>query len=72
MSWHAIVADFQAHFWSYLGMPLVAAFVGYTTKIAALEMMFRPIEFIGIKPYLAGKVWCRAKRRRWRAQRWSC
>ncbi len=52
MDWHAIVADFQAHLWTYLAMPLVAGFVGYTTKILAVEMMFRPIEFVGIKPWL--------------------
>jgi len=33
-------------------MPLVAAFVGWITKVAAVEMMFRPVEFKGIRPYL--------------------
>ncbi|MDT7661590.1 MAG: hypothetical protein QOD04_1146, partial [Pseudonocardiales bacterium] len=31
----------------YASMPLLAAFIGYTTKLIAIEMMFRPVEFIG-------------------------
>lgn len=31
-------------------MPLIAGFVGYVTKLLALEMMFRPINFVGILP----------------------
>jgi uncharacterized membrane protein YheB (UPF0754 family) len=30
-----------------LSMPLVASFIGYVTKLVAIEMMFRPIEFRG-------------------------
>ena len=33
-------------------MPVIAAFIGYVTKVAAVRMMFLPMEFIGIKPYL--------------------
>ncbi|WP_210718057.1 DUF445 family protein [Amycolatopsis acididurans] len=33
-------------------MPFIAALIGYLTKRVAIEMMFRPIEFIGIKPFL--------------------
>jgi uncharacterized membrane protein YheB (UPF0754 family) len=33
-----------------LSMPLVAAFIGYVTKLLAIEMMFRPIEFRGRPP----------------------
>jgi uncharacterized membrane protein YheB (UPF0754 family) len=36
----------------YLSMPLVAAIIGYVTKLVAVEMMFRPLEFRGIPPYL--------------------
>jgi uncharacterized membrane protein YheB (UPF0754 family) len=36
----------------YLSMPLLAAFIGYTTKLVAIEMMFRPLEFVGRPPYL--------------------
>ncbi|HEY2203391.1 MAG TPA: DUF445 family protein [Pseudonocardia sp.] len=33
-------------------MPLIAAAIGYFTKLVAVEMMFRPIEFKGRRPYL--------------------
>src|SRR5262245_24250281 len=33
-------------------MPFVAAVIGYVTKLAAIRMMFRPIEFVGIRPFL--------------------
>ena len=36
----------------YLSMPLVAAIIGYVTKLVAVEMMFRPLEFVGIPPFL--------------------
>ena len=44
--------DFLAHHWLYLSMPVIAAVIGYVTKIVAVRMMFQPMEFIGIKPYL--------------------
>jgi uncharacterized membrane protein YheB (UPF0754 family) len=33
-------------------MPFVAAVIGYVTKLAAIRMMFRPIEFVGVRPFL--------------------
>jgi uncharacterized membrane protein YheB (UPF0754 family) len=45
-------ANFLAQWWLYLSMPIIAAIIGYVTKIAAVRMMFEPLEFIGIKPYL--------------------
>ncbi|KAA9152424.1 DUF445 family protein [Amycolatopsis acidicola] len=33
-------------------MPFIAALIGYLTKRVAIEMMFRPVEFIGIRPFL--------------------
>ncbi|WP_072481865.1 DUF445 domain-containing protein [Amycolatopsis australiensis] len=33
-------------------MPFIAALIGYVTKRVAIEMMFRPLEFVGIKPFL--------------------
>lgn len=44
--------DFQQHLWLYPSMPLVAALIGYVTKLVAIRMMFQPIKFIGIKPFL--------------------
>ena len=45
-------ANFLAQWWLYLSMPLIAAVIGYVTKIVAVRMMFQPLEFVGIKPYL--------------------
>ncbi|MGJ8669900.1 MAG: hypothetical protein ACSHXK_10470, partial [Oceanococcus sp.] len=45
-------ADFNANMWLYLSMPFTSAIVGYATNVLALRMMFEPLEFIGIKPYL--------------------
>jgi uncharacterized membrane protein YheB (UPF0754 family) len=36
----------------YLSMPFIAAVIGYVTKLAAIRMMFHPIEFVGIRPFL--------------------
>jgi uncharacterized membrane protein YheB (UPF0754 family) len=35
-----------------LSMPLVASFIGYSTKLVAIEMMFRPVRFRGLRPPL--------------------
>jgi len=51
-SWAQIVADVQLNWLLYLSMPFVAALIGYVTKIVAIKMMFQPIEFVGIKPFL--------------------
>jgi uncharacterized membrane protein YheB (UPF0754 family) len=49
-SWNEIKHDVGANWLIYLSMPLVAAFVGWSTKIVALEMVYRPLEFKGIGP----------------------
>jgi hypothetical protein len=49
-SWSEITHDFGVNWLIYLSMPFVAAFVGWSTKIVALEMLYRPIEFKGIGP----------------------
>ncbi|MGK5094662.1 DUF445 domain-containing protein [Deltaproteobacteria bacterium TL4] len=46
-----LFTDFQTHMWLYLSMPLIAASIGYATKIVAIRMMFEPIKFVGIKPF---------------------
>jgi hypothetical protein len=50
-SWSEITHDFGANWLIYLSMPLIAAFVGWSTKIVALEMLYRPLEFKGIGPF---------------------
>jgi uncharacterized membrane protein YheB (UPF0754 family) len=49
-SWSEIRHDFSENWLIYLSMPLIAAFVGWSTKIVALEMIYRPLEFKGIGP----------------------
>ncbi len=51
-TWHAIVEDVQRNWMLYASMPFVAAIIGFGTKIVAINMMFKPLEFLGIKPYL--------------------
>lgn len=51
MSIQSILADFRAHLWLYLSMPVIAAAIGYITKLVAIRMMFQPLEFVGIKPW---------------------
>ncbi|GAB3494993.1 uncharacterized protein DUF445 [Amycolatopsis cihanbeyliensis] len=48
----AIVADVRDHWQVYASMPFIAALIGYVTKRVAIEMMFRPLEFVGIRPFL--------------------
>ncbi|BBY38143.1 hypothetical protein MMAN_22770 [Mycobacterium mantenii] len=43
---------FSYPLWVYISIPLGGALVGWATKILALKMMFYPVEFKGIKPYL--------------------
>lgn len=51
---HGILADVQTNWFLYASMPLVAAAIGYGTKIAAIYMMFQPIKFVGIRPPYLG------------------
>ena len=50
-TWGEIKADVAVNWFIYLSMPFVAAFVGYTTKLVALQMLYRPIEYVGIGPF---------------------
>ncbi|TNC28003.1 DUF445 family protein [Amycolatopsis alkalitolerans] len=52
MELQRVVEDLGAHWPVYLSMPFIAALIGYLTKRVAIEMMFRPIEFVGIRPFL--------------------
>lgn len=49
-TWPEIQADFSANWIIYASMPIVAAFIGYVTKLLALQMMYAPLEFRGIGP----------------------
>jgi len=54
LNFHAILADVQQNYLLYLSMPLIAAAIGYVTKLAAIKMMFDPLEFKGYKPWKLG------------------
>ncbi|WP_409184584.1 DUF445 domain-containing protein [Amycolatopsis sp. VS8301801F10] len=49
---NAVLDELARHWPVYVSMPFVAALIGYVTKRVAIEMMFRPLEFIGIRPFL--------------------
>jgi uncharacterized membrane protein YheB (UPF0754 family) len=38
--------------WIVLLIPLISALVGWFTNVVAIKMMFLPVEFVGIPPYL--------------------
>ncbi len=40
------------HNWIVLLIPLISALVGWFTNVVAIKMMFHPVEFVGIPPYL--------------------
>lgn len=50
----AILDDVQRNWVLYCSMPVVAAIIGYVTKLIAIRMMFEPIEFVGFKPPYLG------------------
>ena len=52
MDFHAILEDLADNWQIYAAIPFVAALIGYVTKRVAIEMMFRPLEFVGVRPFL--------------------
>lgn len=46
-----VVGDFARHWPLYVSIPVVAALIGYGTKLVAIRMMFQPVEFIGVRPF---------------------
>ena len=48
----AILRDLRENWYIVASIPLVAALIGYVTKLVAIRMMFQPVEFVGVKPYL--------------------
>ncbi|MPY97555.1 MAG: DUF445 domain-containing protein [Actinophytocola sp.] len=52
MDFDAIVADVQSRWELYASIPFIAALIGYVTKRVAIEMMFQPVEFVGVRPFL--------------------
>lgn len=50
MDFQAVLDDVSRNWVLYASMPLVAALIGYVTKLVAIRMMFEPIEFVGFRP----------------------
>jgi uncharacterized membrane protein YheB (UPF0754 family) len=48
VGFRSILSDLADHWPIYVSMPFVAAAIGYLTKRVAIEMMFRPLTFVGI------------------------
>jgi len=44
--------DLTEHWLTYASMPVLAAAIGYVTKLVAIQMMFKPVEFVGRAPML--------------------
>lgn len=44
--------SFHEPLWVYVSVPFAAAVLGWFTKIVAVKMIFYPLEFKGIRPYL--------------------
>ncbi len=46
------IADLRQHWPLYAAIPVVAALIGYVSKVLAVQMMFKPMHFVGCPPYL--------------------
>lgn len=46
--------DLNLELLKYLSLPVISAIVGYATNALAIRMMFRPLDFVGIKPPYLG------------------
>lgn len=55
--------DWNPELLSLLSIPVISAFVGWSTNFLAVKMMFYPIEFIGIKPFFGWQGLIPMKRR---------
>lgn len=43
---------YNVDFWKHVSIPFVAAFVGWSTNWVAIRLTFKPLEFVGFRPYL--------------------
>jgi len=46
-----VIHDLISHWYIAIGIPVGAALIGWVTKLVAIQMMFRPIEYVGKKPF---------------------
>ncbi len=47
---HGAIARLKAYPVVFIAMPLVASLIGYVTKLAAIKMMFDPVDRVGVGP----------------------
>ncbi len=47
----SVLQDLGRHWYIVASIPLVAALIGWVTKLVAIKMMFEPIRFVGIRPW---------------------
>jgi len=43
---------YNPEFWKYVSIPFVAAVIGWGTNWVAIKLTFKPLEFVGIRPFL--------------------
>jgi uncharacterized membrane protein YheB (UPF0754 family) len=43
---------YSVDFWKHFSIPFVAGFIGWITNWVAIRLTFRPLEFVGIRPFL--------------------
>ncbi len=48
---NSVLDDLSRHWYIVFSIPVVAALIGYVTKLVAIRMMFEPVEFVGIRPF---------------------
>ena len=42
----------SVEFWQYASIPVAAGVVGWFTNWVAIVLTFRPLEFVGVRPWL--------------------
>ena len=43
---------YNPEFWKHVSIPFVAGIIGWATNWAAIRMTFKPLEFVGVRPFL--------------------
>ena len=43
---------YNPDFWKHASIPFVAGIIGWATNWAAIKMTFKPLEFVGVRPFL--------------------
>ncbi len=43
---------YNPEFWKHLSIPFVAGLIGWVTNWVAIKLTFKPLEFVGVRPFL--------------------